>query len=136
MVLRAARRDQVLVVDDDEEVANSVAEVLESQGIPASTARSWLQALQLFDSIRPSLLIVDHGLPGMSGDSLVRLLREKFTGAVGPVLFLTGSPSAVHALPPDIVLEKPAELDVLVATVRSLLEQREQGMKEKLGRLL
>jgi DNA-binding response OmpR family regulator len=113
----------VLVVDDHRETAELIAELLQESGFAALTASTGLDALRLYDTQRPSLVITDQGLrDGISGSDLIRTLRRKYGAAVGHALFLTGAPEQVECLAGDRVLEKPVGLDELLAAVHAMLE--------------
>jgi DNA-binding response OmpR family regulator len=112
----------VLVVDDHPDIAEVISEALLLGGIVAHVARTGLDALRIYDLVRPALVITDERLVGtMSGSDLLRVLRRKYGDAVGPALFVTGLPELVTCLPGDVVLEKPVGSDQLLATVQALL---------------
>ncbi|MDH5751777.1 MAG: response regulator [Deltaproteobacteria bacterium] len=58
---------KILVVDDDLDLAESVAEILELQGYQASIAENGQEALRLFSREKYSLVLVDVKMPGISG---------------------------------------------------------------------
>lgn len=69
---------QVLIIDDNEDAAASLAMLLDLEDISATTAataEAALQALQCCASA-PAILLIDIGLPGMNGYELARRLRE------------------------------------------------------------
>src|SRR5438876_3009819 len=112
----------VLVVDDHRDTAEMIAEFLREVGFVSHTANNGLDALRIYDALRPALIITDESLAGtITGSDLVRVLRRKYGPAVGRALFLTGAPEAVSSLPTDVVLEKPMDLETLIAAVRSIL---------------
>jgi DNA-binding response OmpR family regulator len=112
----------VLVVDDHRDTAEMIAEFLREVGFVSHTANNGLDALRIYDALRPALIITDESLAGtITGSDLVRVLRRKYGPAVGRALFLTGAPDAVSSLPTDVVLEKPVDLETLIAAIRSIL---------------
>jgi len=99
-----------------------IAEFLREVGFDSHTANTGLDALRIYDALRPALIITDESLAGtIAGSELVRVLRRKYGPAVGRALFLTGAPETVSSLPTDVVLEKPVDLETLIAAVRSIL---------------
>ena len=111
-----------MVVDDHRDTAEMIAEFLREVGFDSHTANSGLDALRIYDTLRPTLIMTDESLAGtITGSDLVRVLRRRYGPAVGRALFLTGAPDTVSALPTDVVLEKPIDLDTLVAAVQSIL---------------
>lgn len=69
-------RAQVLIVDDSEDAAASLAMLLELEDISSQSASDAETALQLVERISPTLLLIDIGLPGMSGYELAKRLRQ------------------------------------------------------------
>ena len=78
-----------LVVDDDLEMARFIATVLKVEGIDSDIAGSAETARSLYVCNEYDALVVDAILPGESGVSLVKGLRELDPGV--PVLFCTGA---------------------------------------------
>jgi two-component system CheB/CheR fusion protein len=82
----AARPARVLVVDDNPDVAESVAMLLvEGLGHEVKVAHSGPQALELAREFRPEAVLLDIGLPGMDGYEVARRLRQ-LPGADGALL--------------------------------------------------
>jgi CheY-like chemotaxis protein/nitrogen-specific signal transduction histidine kinase len=73
----AAAAVRALCVDDDPEVAESLAQLLRDLGCEAIVAHSGPQALGLAQSHRPALVLLDLSLPGMDGYELARRLRQQ-----------------------------------------------------------
>lgn len=69
-------RRRVLVVDDDEAVADGFALLLESLGQEVRIALDGPQALGMIDPFDPDLVFIDLNMPGMDGYETVQLLRE------------------------------------------------------------
>jgi DNA-binding response OmpR family regulator len=109
---------RVLVVDDMDDCAQTVAELLRDQGFEVRTAGSALAALSAAGDFRPDLVVLDIGLPGMSGWDIAPVLREQ--GAVVLALSGYGMQAARHmSLEAGCVehLLKPARPEELTAAV-------------------
>lgn len=116
--------DTVLIVDDNEDLLDVLAEVLLTlRHVRVRKAQSAREALRIYDSVDPALMILDEGLADMCGSDLLQALRRTNARAVRPALFVTGSRSVVKCLPGDIVLEKPVEMKRLLEAVRSLVPE-------------
>jgi DNA-binding response OmpR family regulator len=114
----------VLIVDDNQDLLDVLSEVLLTlRGICVHTARSGLEALQLYASLGPALVILDEGLDDMRGSEMLSTLRRSDSRAQRPALFLTGARSSVSCLPGDVVLEKPVEMHRLLDAVRALVPE-------------
>jgi PAS domain S-box-containing protein len=81
---------RVLVVEDDPDVAASTALFLELQGHMVRTARDGEAALELAAELRPHLVLLDIGLPGLDGYQVAQRLRALPHGAEPWLVALTG----------------------------------------------
>jgi two-component system OmpR family response regulator len=94
---------RILVVDDVEDTARSLAQVLELGGFVARTAHDGSSALAAIEEFRPHCVLLDIAMPGMDGNELVHRVR------------------AAHG--DDIVLVAITGGDALEARVASTFEQ-------------
>jgi CheY-like chemotaxis protein len=85
-----ARGRRVLVVDDNADAAESLAEWLALRGHEVQTARSADEALAAAPRFRPEVVLLDIGLPGMSGYDLAPALRRDGGCAESVFVALTG----------------------------------------------
>jgi signal transduction histidine kinase/CheY-like chemotaxis protein len=83
-----ARR--VLVVDDNRDAAESLALLLQLCGCQVSVAFSGPQALSLFASAKPEIVLLDIGMPGMDGYEVARRVRSAAAGEEVFLVALTG----------------------------------------------
>lgn len=116
----------VLVVDDDPTIAQFLARLLAADGHQVSVARSGPDALARVAAHRPDLVLLDLGLPGMSGLDVCRRLKGDPDTRLIPVLVLTGEDPAGHRVGAweagaDEYLTKPARAADVTARARSLL---------------
>jgi PAS domain S-box-containing protein len=72
---------RVLVVDDNRDAADSLAMLLEMNGHDVSVAHNGEQALRLAEQVRPKAMILDIGMPDMSGYEVARRIRAQSWGA-------------------------------------------------------
>lgn len=84
----SARR--VLVIDDDRDVANSLAMLLELLGCDVKTAYSGVAGVSLFLDFRPSIIFLDLGMPDMNGYETARRIRAEPAGQQACLVALTG----------------------------------------------
>jgi CheY-like chemotaxis protein len=101
-----ALRGLALLVDDEDAVRASTADMLLDLGYRVEEAASAEAALALLNAdTKPDLLITDHLMPGMTGVELVRAVREKYPEL--PVLLVSGY-AEVEGIAPDLPrLTKP-----------------------------
>jgi len=87
--LTAARR-RILVVDDNEDAANSLAMLLQLDGHDVSTAYDGTAALSATKQLKPEVVFLDIGLPQMDGYEVARRLRAEYGSAAPRLIALTG----------------------------------------------
>jgi two-component system response regulator FixJ len=89
----------VYIVDDDTAVRDSLGLLMKSVGLACETHESATDFLESYDASRPSCLVADIRMPGMSGLELQQELQSRCSEI--PILFITGHgdvPMAVNAM--------------------------------------
>jgi len=66
----------VLVVDDNHDNADIVRQYLEAKGYPVAVAYNGEEALALFETVRPSIVLLDVMMPGRDGWEVCRLMKQ------------------------------------------------------------
>ena len=116
----------ILVVDDDVGSRDLVSELLDRAGYRTKQAATGEEALAAARADRPSLVLLDVRLPGVSGYEVLYELREQFGNGL-PVVFVSGERIesfdrvAGLQLGADDYLVKPFAPDELIARLRKLL---------------
>ena len=116
---RNGKLRKVLVIDDDDDLADVVRQVLRDAGYSVATVRHGAAALELTKHVAPDLILLDLSMPIMDGWSFVWQYRRMARQGARIVL-LTGNPSAAEiarTLEADGYITKPFAMDDLVATV-------------------
>jgi CheY-like chemotaxis protein len=104
-------RQRILVVDDEPLVCESVRMLLSYDGHDVDTAHSGEEALARQSQIEFDVVITDFSMPGMKGDELSRVLKERAPHK--PVIMLTAFPPACPPATIDLVVTKPFFVDSL-----------------------
>ena len=118
----------ILVVDDEEAIAEAVRARLQSEGFQVVVAGDGPEAIGLCERVSPDLVVLDLMLPGMDGLEVCRQIqRDRWV----PVLMLTARTEeadkvAGFAVGADDYLTKPFSLRELVVRVRAILRRMER----------
>lgn len=113
----------ILLVEDEPIIAELLCEVLQSHGCRCVIAGSADAALRLLDTIRPELITLDLALPGISGRTLLQLIRADERLGDIPVIIVSAEcviEGQLRAASQGVVC-KPFDVDELVATVQRVL---------------
>ncbi|HEX5048121.1 MAG TPA: ATP-binding protein [Gammaproteobacteria bacterium] len=88
--LRAGPKRKILVVDDNEDAANTLASLLALDGHDVETAYSGTQALDRVRAFRPGVVLLDIGLPGIDGYEVARRIRAEHANDGARLIAITG----------------------------------------------
>ncbi len=132
----------ILVVDDERDIRDLVAGILEDEGYEVRTAASSDEALAALNERKPSLVFLDIWLQGsaMDGLEILDLIQQDYTGV--PVVMISGHgtvETAVSAIKRGAYdyIEKPFKVDRLIVVAAKALEfsrlQRENTELKKFG---
>ena len=83
-------RQRVLIVDDNRDAADTLAMMLEIMGNEVRTAYDGMEALQVGSELRPDVVLLDIGLPGLNGYEAARRIRAEPWGSRSLLIALTG----------------------------------------------
>jgi two-component system chemotaxis response regulator CheY len=109
---------RVLIVEDDADLRRMFRTALQFAGYDVSEAGDGLEALRAFDRDGFDLLVLDLGLPVMSGQTVLQEIAAQAHTRDVPVVVVTGTPGP-HDLPAaSCVLTKPVSAERLVGIVR------------------
>lgn len=120
---------QLLLVDDEPGVRESVKDYLQASGYTVQVASSARDAMQLLEKDPPDLVISDIMMPQVDGHQFLQQLRDNPRFKALPVVFLTARGMTADRIQGyqsgcDAYLSKPFDPDELVAIVKNLLERR------------
>lgn len=123
---------EVLIVDDNEDAANSLAMLLELEDVAAAIAPDAEAALRLTERLRPTLLLIDIGLPGMNGYELAHELRKRPATRTAALIALTGrdAPADTSENGFDQFWTKPFDPRKLLEEIKALLDRQRSCVPE------
>jgi len=130
------RRKKILIVEEEQGIAQLVKHYLEKEGYRVSLTASGLEALKLAPSEHPDLVILDLMLPHMNGLEVCKTLRHKPETALLPIIMLTAKNEESDTVVglefgADDYVTKPFSPKTLVARVKSLFRRLERTNDQK-----
>ncbi len=127
-------KSRILIADDDREVRESLAQVLEAEGYAVSLAKTGREAFAALRSQPADLVLLDIKMPKVGGWEALEMMSV--LNPFLPVILITGFPGARErgqSVGVEAVLEKPLDLPLLLQTIRRLLAETE---RKRAGRIL
>ena len=131
-------RVYILIVEDNRDMADNIADYLEAKGCTYDFARDGITAVQRATTDEFDVIILDVMLPGMDGFSVCQSIREQVSRHV-PIIMLTARDTLPDKLTgfesgADDYLVKPFALEELFARIK-VLAKRSDGSDEKILRV-
>ncbi len=129
---RPAGRARILVVDDEQPVAQLLSEMLSSEGHQVHVATDGRAALERLAEGAYDLVVTDFKMPGLGGKSLCDAIDQRYRGLKGRVLMTTGDtvsgePEKAAGEAGVPLIHKPFDLDEFRGLVRRRLRGEEPG---------
>ncbi len=130
---------KILLVDDDPDILDGLAMILEARGYEIVTAMNGVEGLASLKADKPDLMILDLLMPKMDGFAVLKELQDprwsKYRDV--PILVLTSVREEASRrryeletgleLGVDDYIEKPAQPEVLIRRVEKLMSKRSPG---------
>jgi two-component system response regulator RegX3 len=125
----------VLVVEDEESYVDVLQIGLKKEGFRVEVARDGAQALELFELVRPDLVLLDVMLPRISGIDVCRQLRKR---SRVPIIMVTAKSAEIDTVVglevgADDYVTKPYRLRELVARMRAVLRRAPEERADDLA---
>jgi two-component system response regulator VicR len=124
----------ILVVDDNHDNAEIIRQYLEIRGYPITVANNGDEALALFETVRPALVLLDVMMPGRNGWEVCRVMKQHPTlGKTTRIIMVTAldewkDKREALQLGADDYVEKPFDLPTLAATVERNLAMQQRAI--------
>ena len=121
-------KNTILIIEDESAIREMLSFSLMQAGYIVIQAGSAMEALRIFDEITPDLIIVDWGLPQISGLELVKTIRETDVISEAPIIMLTARTQEhdkVRGLDygVDDYMTRPVSVKELQARIKALLRR-------------
>src|ERR1700736_411092 len=122
----------VLIVEDEESFVEALVVGLKREGFLVKVARDGAEALDVFDVVRPDLVLLDVMLPKVSGIDVCRQIRSR---SRVPIIMVTAKGSEIDTVVglevgADDYVTKPYRLRELVARMRAVLRRAPRAEAE------
>jgi diguanylate cyclase (GGDEF)-like protein/PAS domain S-box-containing protein len=123
----------ILMVEDEKEVCDVVSFRLKQNGFLVTFAHNGEQALELVGKTHFDLVLLDIGLPGISGVEVLKILRRHYSSAELPVIMLSGKASSGEIvesldLGANDFVPKPIDFPVALARIRTQVSRIQAEM--------
>ena len=129
----------ILIVEDDNNIADLLRLYLEKEGYQATIAVDGTQGIDLYRKLRPDLVLLDVMMPGVDGWGVLRAIRQD---SQTPVIMLTAKGETTDKVSglkqgADDYITKPFEMKEVLARIEAVLRRAAgDGDKEKPRRLV
>ena len=116
----------ILIVEDNKELADLLCDFLRAENYVVSVADSGEKALTLYERYGAKLLVLDIMLPGMDGFGVCAKIREQSNTPILIVSAKTGKDDKLNGLilGADDYIEKPYDIDILMAKIHGIFKRR------------
>jgi two-component system, OmpR family, KDP operon response regulator KdpE len=116
---------RIMVVDDERQIRRALKDALVDEGYTVVTAETGEEAVRAVETMPPDLMLLDLGLPGMSGLEVCRAIRPRYRAPIVVLSVRSTERDKVAALDlgADDYLTKPFGMDELLARVRAHLRR-------------
>ncbi len=116
----------ILIVEDNRELAQLLCDFLRAEGYSVSLADSGEKALELFERYGAKLVVLDIMLPGMDGFAVCAKMRQYGDTPILIVSAKTQKDDKLNGLMlgADDYIEKPYDIDILLAKIRGIFKRR------------
>ena len=116
----------ILIVEDNTELAGLLCAFLRAEGYVVSTAEDGEKALSLYEKYGARLVLLDINLPGMDGFAVCKRIRDRENT---PIIILTARGEKEDKLNgillgADDYIEKPYDIDILIAKIKGIFKRR------------
>lgn len=116
----------ILIVEDNRELATLLRDFLEAEGYVVSVADSGEKALHLYEKYGARLVVLDIMLPGMDGFAVCARIRENSDTPILIVSAKVDKDDKLNGLVmgADDYIEKPYDIDILIAKIKGIFKRR------------
>ncbi|HJP17559.1 MAG TPA: UDP-3-O-acyl-N-acetylglucosamine deacetylase [Nitrospinota bacterium] len=128
------KKENILIVDDEKNIIKSLEAILLDEGYSVNKADNGLKALELLETVRPELVLLDIWIPGKDGIEVLKEIKSKYP--LIEVIVISGHGSietSVKAIKLGAFdfIEKPFSLEKMIITVSGAIKKQTNSRKNK-----
>ena len=116
---------KILVIDDEEEIRNTISMFLTFVGYDVVTAKDGEEGVKKFDESLFDIVITDLSMPKCNGDEVARHVHK--SGRKIPVVVITGTPWDIDLSVFDRVIDKPFLFEEFIECIESVMGDYQSG---------
>ncbi len=118
--------NDILIVEDNKEIAGLLCDFLRAEDYIVSVANSGEKAVSLYEKYGAKLVILDIMLPGIDGFAVLKRIREQSNTPVIIVSAKTQKDDKLNGLTlgADDYIEKPYDIDIMLAKIKGIFKRR------------
>ena len=131
----SGRKEMIMIVEDDSVVGGALERALKCAGLGALVIPSGMEALSLMHLRMPQMMIIDMGLPGLDGLSLLRAIRKDSAYDGMPVVVYSAEfgsltqRDALAAGAQDYIVKGTVGIEAFISRIERLLKDREPRLR-------
>jgi CheY-like chemotaxis protein len=124
-----SKNQPILIVDDNQDFADSLKMLLETEGYRAVAMYSGENALKDIENINPSLLFLDLLMPGMDGFAVVKRLRSQERWRDLPIVVVSGADisdgqrKSLNTLTQEFIEKGQFSKEIISSTIKKIIYQ-------------
>lgn len=123
---KAVEPPRILVIEDEAFTRRAMGLILQLDGYDVTLAEHGDEAMAVFDSVLPDLVVMDWRMPGLEGNELLRAIRHR--NRTVPIIIVSGAAEAFRfEEPADALFPKPVDAHRLRTEVAAQLAFRAPG---------
>jgi CheY-like chemotaxis protein len=113
----------VLIIDDDQDLADALSELLDYEGYQTTVSKDGMAALSQIRITVPDLVICDWQMPVLNAGELLEQLRLSETTARVPFIVMTGHDDLKIDFKPTAILTKPLSIYALMDVISQVINE-------------
>ena len=115
---------KVLIIDDEEDIRNFLAELFNDNGFETRTASDGVEGLKLLKDEKPDLITLDLQMPNDTGTAFYRKMHRDEQSNKIPIIVISGVAGKHLAIKkPFAVFDKPIDATALLETAKNAVDQ-------------